>query len=136
MGGCTPSLLFCLRQPSPGVYKLYGKVNGNLQEDLCQGAPSRTAVSRAPSPRQATADPHLSRRLSSNSRSGSFPYGVTALFPWILVHTRFCLCPPRMESLVPSVLWKSCNQILLTFKGRFPRGSQSLCQISSLGSLT
>ena len=30
--------------------------------------------------------------------------------------TRFCLCPPRPESLVPPVLWKSCNQIPLDFK--------------------
>ena len=30
--------------------------------------------------------------------------------------TRFCLCPPRPESLVPPVLWKSCNQIPLAFK--------------------
>ena len=34
-----PCKLFDLRQPSPGVYRIYGRVNGDLQEDLCQGAP-------------------------------------------------------------------------------------------------
>ena len=57
-------------------------------------------------------------------------------FPWVLVHAKFCLCPPRVESLFPIVLWKSCNQIPLTFKVRFPVNSQSLCLIPRLGSLT
>ena len=34
------------------------------------------------------------------------------------------------------LLWKSCNQISLAFKVRFPRDSQSLCQTPRLGSLT
>jgi len=34
-------------------------------------------------------------------RSGSACFGVTISFPWILMHTRFCLCPPRVESLFP-----------------------------------
>ena len=38
---------------------------------------------------------------------------VTPSFPWVLVCTRFCLCPPRLESLFPLVLWKSCKQIWL-----------------------
>ena len=62
------------------------------------------------------------------------------LFPehyllWVLVHARFCLCPPRLESLFPPVLWKSCNQIPMAFKAIFPGGSQSLCQVPRLGSL-
>ena len=55
---------------------------------------------------------------------------------WILVHPRFCLCPPRLESLFLPALWKNCNQILLAFKARFPGDSQSLCLIPRLGSLT
>lgn len=31
-------------------------------------------------------------------------------FLWVLVHTRICFCPPRVEFLFPLVLWKSCNQ--------------------------
>ena len=29
------------------------------------------------------------------------------------------MCPPRVESVLPPVLWKSCDQILLAFKVRF-----------------
>ena len=61
---------------------------------------------------------------------------VTAPFPCVLVHARFCLCFLRVESLFPPVLWKPCNQILLPFKVRFPACSQSLCWIPRLGSLT
>ena len=59
--------------------------------------------------------------------------GVTAPFSWVLVHTRFCLCPPRVS--VSPVLWKFWNQIPLAFKVRFPGDSQSLCRIPRLGSL-
>ena len=35
---CTPpSELFGLLQPSPGIYGLHGRVNGDLQQDLHQG---------------------------------------------------------------------------------------------------
>ena len=54
-------------------------------------------------------------------------------FPWVLVNTRFCLYPPRVS--VSTVLWKSCNQILLTVKVRFPGDSQFLCWIPKLGNL-
>ena len=49
-------------------------------------------------------------------RSGSVSYGVTAPSPWVLMCTLLCVCPPRVESLFPPVLSKSCNQILLAFK--------------------
>ena len=65
--------------------------------------------------------------------SASVSYGITAPFSWVLVCTRFCLCPPRVS--VYPVLWKLCNQIPLTFKVRFPGDSQSLCWIHQLGSL-
>ena len=67
---------------------------------------------------------------------GSVSCGVTAPVLWVLVHTRFCLCPPRLESLFPPVPWKSYNQTPLAFKVRFPGDPQSLCQIPRLGSLT
>ena len=58
-------------------------------------------------------------------RSHSFFSGVTAPFPWVLVHTRFCLCPPSVEFLWSPVLRKSCNQILQEFKFRVPGNSHS-----------
>ena len=68
--------------------------------------------------------------------SGLVSCGVTAPFLWVLAHTRFCLCPPGLESLFPPVPSKSYNQTPLAFNVRFPRASQSLCQIPRLGSLT
>ena len=52
------------------------------------------------------------------------------------MQARFCLCPARLESLFPPVLWKSCNQIPLAFKVRFHGHFQSLCPVPRLGSLT
>ena len=72
---------------------------------------------------------------TSFSCFGSVSYGVTTAFPWVLVHARFCLCPLRLGSLFPPVLWKSYNQILLAFKARFSGDLQSLCQVPRLGGL-
>ena len=66
---------------------------------------------------------------------GSVSCGITAPLLWVLVRVKFCFCPPRPESLFPLILWKSFNQILLVLKDKFPGDSQSLCQISRLGSL-
>ena len=59
--------------------------------------------------------------------------GVTAPFPWVVVHVRLCLCPPRVESLFPPVLWKYYNQSPVAFKVRFPGDSQPLYQIPQVG---
>ena len=69
-------------------------------------------------------------------RSGSVSYGVTAPPPWVLMHTLLCVCPPRVESLFPLVLSKSCSQILLAFEVWFSGNSSSHCRTPSLGSLT
>ena len=58
-------------------------------------------------------------------RLGSISCGVSAPFFWVLVYAWFCLCPPSLESLFPLVLWKSCNQIPLGFKVRFPGDPQA-----------
>ena len=50
--------------------------------------------------------------------------------------TLLCVCPPRVESLFPPVLPKSCNQIPVAFKVWFSRNSSSRCQTARLGSLT
>ena len=52
------------------------------------------------------------------------------------MHTLLCVCSPRVESLFPPVLSKSCNQIPLAFKVWFSRNSSSHCQTPRLGSLT
>ena len=68
-------------------------------------------------------------------RSGSVSYGVTAPSPWVLICTLLCVCPPRVESLFPPVLSKSCNQIPLAFKVWFSENSSSHCRVPRLGSL-
>ena len=50
--------------------------------------------------------------------------------------TVLCVCPPRVESLFPPVLLKSCSQIPLAFKVWFSKNSSSHCWTPRLGSLT
>ena len=74
---------------------------------------------------QATSDPRFHKR-PSNTHSQvylSLLWGHYSLH-WILMCTRFCLCP-----LFPPVLWKFCNQIPLSFKS----DSQSFCWIPQVG---
>ena len=84
----------------------------------------------------ATAAPCLFRDPPTLAgRSGSVSYRVTAPSPWVLMHTLLCVCPPRVESLFPPVLLKSCNQIPLAFKVWFSGNSLSHCRTPKLGSL-
>ena len=85
----------------------------------------------------ASANPHCHRWPPNTSRWFWFSLlGVTAPLLCVLVQAKFCLCPPRLESLFSPVLWKAYNQIPLALKARFPGDSQSHCQISRMGSLT
>ena len=56
--------------------------------------------------------------------SGSVSCGITAPFLWVMVCARFCLCPSRLKSLFPPILWKSCSPILLAFNVRYPADSR------------
>ena len=51
------------------------------------------------------------------------------------MHTLLCVCPPRVESLFPPVLSKSCNKIPLAFKIWFSGNSFSCCRTPRLGRL-
>ena len=52
------------------------------------------------------------------------------------MHTPLCVCPPKVESVFPPDLSKSCNQIPVAFKVWFSRNSSSCCRTPWLGSLT
>ena len=39
-------------------------------------------------------------------KSGSVSCGATEPFSWVLVHTRFCLCPPRVYFSVLCKFWQ------------------------------
>ena len=66
---------------------------------------------------------------------GSVSCKVSAPLLWVLVHAKFCLYSPRLESLFPSVFWKAYSRIPLALKARFPGDSQSLYLIPKLGTL-
>ena len=57
-------------------------------------------------------------------------------FPLSLGACKVLFSPSKTGVSGPPVLCKFCNQIPLAFKVRFPGDSQSLCQVSRLGSLT
>ena len=60
-----------------------------------------------PAPLRATTDSCLQRRLLDPlSKSGSVSCWVTDPFSWVLVHTSFCLYPPRVYFLVLCKFWQ------------------------------
>ena len=86
--------IFGLRQSSPEVYGLCGRVNGDLQEDLSQGTPPELLLPVLPSPQQATADPHLHKRPSNTHRQVWLSLlWAHCSFPQVLACTRFYLSP-------------------------------------------
>ena len=75
----------------------YGGGNED-NSDLLQKAPCRHCLTQCPRPCSRPPMTHSSARdswtLTDKSRSVS--HGVTAPLSWVLGHTRFCLCPPRV----------------------------------------
>ena len=57
-----------------------------------------TATLSALNPVEPTTDPYLCQRLLDTSQANldQSLVGVTVSFSWVLVCTRFCLCPPRV----------------------------------------
>ena len=63
--------------------------------------------SLSPTLQQAPINPHLRWRLLDTSGQVWVSLsGVTAPFPWVLVHTRFCLCSPRVYFPVLCKFWQ------------------------------
>ena len=139
MGGAgfLPCWLFGLRRSSTGAYlgSLVGLMadSGRVQNKEYF---LELLLPVSLSPQWATATPCLCRRPSNTSRSVWFSllWGHCS-FPRVLMHTLLCVCPPRVESLFPPVLLKSCNQIPLAFKVWFSGNSSFHCQTPRLGSL-
>ena len=97
---CVPSFLLDLRPNYGGS----NEDNGNLlQKGLCTHCHTQ-----CPRPCSRPLTTHTSARDSwtLTGKSGSVSCGVTAPFSWVLVHTRFCFCPPRV--CFP-ILCKFCN---------------------------
>ena len=65
----------------------------------------RSAAPRAPAP----AAGHcwvVPSQETLTEKSGSVSCGITAPFSWVLVHTNFCLYPPRVYFLVLCKFWQ------------------------------
>ena len=69
--------------------------------------PRRHRCAQCPDPAAATVT-HASAGDSWAllGKPGSVSCGVTAPFSWVLVHTGFCLCPPRVYFLVLYKFWQ------------------------------
>ena len=44
-------------------------------------------------------------------KSGSVSCGVSPPFSWVMVHTKFCLCPPRVCLPVLCKFWQLCGGV-------------------------
>ena len=86
----VPSLLFDLRPKYGGG----NEVNG----DLLQKVPCTHCCTHSPRPCSRLPPAHASTGDSwtLTGKYGSVSCGVTAPFSWVLVCTRFRLCPPRV----------------------------------------
>ena len=96
---CVPSLLFDLR-PN---YLSGNEDNGNL----LQKVPCRHCYTQCPQPCSRPPLMHASAGdfWTLTGQSGSVFCGVTAPFSWVLVCTRFCLCPPSVHFPVLCKFW-------------------------------
>ena len=88
--GCVPSLSFTWGQAMVDVMKIMGT--------SLKRSHAHTATLSAPNPCSRPLPTHTSTRdyWTLMGKSGSFSYGVTAPSSWVLVCTRFCLCPLRV----------------------------------------
>ena len=120
--GCVPSLLFDLRPNYGGG----NEDNGNL----LQKVPSMHCCTQCPRPCSRPLPTHASARdsLTLTGKSESVSCGVTAHFSWVLVHTGFCLCPPRVCSSVLCKFWQLNGGLMATSSKRayaIPRSTAS-----------
>ena len=103
--GCVPSLLIDLRPNYSGG----SEDNG----DLLQKVPCRNCYTQYLQPWSRPPSSHASvgNSWTLMGMSGSVSCGVTAPFSWVLVHTSFCLCPPRVCFLVLCKFWWLCGGV-------------------------
>ena len=101
--GCVPSLLFDLRSN-------YGGGNED-NGDLLQRIPCLYCYTHCPQPCSRPPPTHASAGDSwiLMGKSGSVSCGVTAPFSWVLVCTRFCLCPSSICFPSPSKFCQLCG---------------------------
>ena len=76
--------------------------------DLLQKVPCTHCYTQCPQPCSRPPPTHISAGDSWTlmDKSGSVSCGVSAPFSCVLVHTRFCLCPPGVCFLVLCEFWQ------------------------------
>ena len=100
--GCVPSLLFDLRPNYAGGKRIMATSFKRSHDALLHSVP--------PALQQATADPCLcGDSWTLTGKSGTLSCGVAAPFSWVLMCTRFCLCPPRVCFPVLCKFWQLCS---------------------------
>ena len=83
----------------PVLYLGHNYGGGNEDNvHLLRKVPCMHCYTQCPQPCSRPPLTHASARDSWTlmGKTGSVSYWVTAPFSWVLVHTRFCLCPPRV----------------------------------------
>ena len=110
--GFVPSLWFDVR-PN------YGRGNED-NGALLQKAPCRHCNSQCPQPcsRPLPTDTSARDSWTLMNKFGSVSCGITAPFSWVLVHTRFCLCPPRVCFPVLCKFWWLYGGLMVTSSKR------------------
>ena len=71
---------------------------------------AKHCYTNCPEPRNRPPPTHW-RLLDTHRQVWVSPCGVTAPFSWVLVHTRFCLCPPRVYFPVLYKFWQFCGGV-------------------------
>ena len=122
--GCVPSPLFELRPNYVGVNEDNGEseVSYSTYQTLCdsmdcslpgllQKVPCTHCCTQCPQPCSKLPLTHTSTRNSwtLTGKSGLVSCGVTAPFSWVLVCTRFCLCPSSICFPSPSKFCQLCG---------------------------
>ena len=101
-----------------------------------KGGTSRTSAAGVPISTVSHCRSRLSQETLQHQQVGLLqPPGGSLLLSFGAWWVWCSLCSPGLESVSP-VLWKSCSQVPLAIKVRFPGDSQCLCRTPRLGSLT
>ena len=116
--GCVPSLLFDLRPGGGGGggYEVEVEVEVEVVRIMATSF-SRSCThccTQCPRPCSRPPQTHASTGDSwtLTGKSGSVSCGVTAPFSWVLVGTRFCLCPSKsLFSPVLCKFWRLCGGV-------------------------
>ena len=84
----------------PPCYLTWGQTMVEVMKIMATSfkGPRRRCCTQWPQPCSRPLKAHASAGDSwtLTDKSGSVSFGVTTHFSWVLVHIRFCLCPPRV----------------------------------------